>query len=98
MEADHGRRRGEESADMGDDGGWVYTLNTALDGTALAASLILALTPMKHVGLDIKRMQFIIKQRAKTQKAIIKKENCPVSPHHIAVQRRGWVAPDLLPA
>ena len=79
--ADGGRRRGEESGDMGDDAGWVYTLQTALDETPVAPSLMAAITPMKNVGLDIKRMQFIVKSRAKTQKAIIRKEKCPVSLH-----------------
>lgn len=73
---------------MGDDGGWVYTLQTALDETPVAPSLMKALTHMKHVGLDIKRMQFILKQRTKTQKAIIKKENCPVSTRAIVQSPR----------
>jgi len=73
-----GRSRGEESGDMGDDAGWVYKLQTALDATALAKSLVKALEPLKKLGLDLKQIAFIIKSRKKTQQAIIKKEKCPV--------------------
>ena len=51
---------GEESAEMGTDHAWKYTLRKAIDATPQPESLEAAVTPMAEVGLDLDMLLAVI--------------------------------------
>jgi hypothetical protein len=59
----------EQSAEMGSDHGWKYTLRKAIDETPLASGLLEAARPMASVGLDMDMFTSVIDGERSSMKA-----------------------------
>jgi hypothetical protein len=64
----------EQSAEMGTDHGWKYTLGKAIDETPLASGLLEAARPMASVGLDMDMFTAVIDGERSSMKAKLTKE------------------------